>query len=207
VFRGSSVATAAALWAAALLGAGAAPRPEEPDWPCRQHLVPKLTAAAYWNGPPLDSIGDWHADPAVAALVRRLAPRPVSPDEGLAAIAAFAHGLSADRARRLALVFRGLLDETNRERGALIGALKQMGRRQRELAGLVSRLAAERDAIPPDATGEAAARRLDLEQRHDFTVRNFEEIGRTIRYACDTPVGLDARLGGWARALQAAAAQ
>jgi hypothetical protein len=209
VFRGSSVATAA-LWAAALLGAAsafAAPSPDEPDWPCQQRLVPKLAAAAYWNGAPLDGIGDWHADPKVAGLVRRLAPRRVSPEEGLAEIAAFAHGLAADRVRRLALAFLGLLDETDRERSALIGALKQMGRRQRELAGLVSRLAAEREAIPPDATGEAAAKRLDLEQRHEFTVRNFEEIGRTIRYACETPVALDARLGAWARALQAASAQ
>jgi hypothetical protein len=209
VFRGSSVATAA-LWAAALIGAvqvRAAPWADEPDWPCRQRLVPTLAAAAYWNGPPLDGIGDWHADPAVAALVRRLAPRRVSPEEGLTAIAAFAQILSGDRARRLALAFRGLLDETDRERSALIDALKRIGRRQRELAGLVSRLAAELDAIPPDATGEAAARRLDLEQRHDFTVRNFEEIGRTIRYACETPMALEARLGAWARALQAAAAQ
>jgi hypothetical protein len=207
VVRRSSVATAA-LWAAALIGvvqASAAPRPD--DWPCRQRLVPKLAAAAYWNGPPLDGIGDWHADPEVAALVRRLAPRQVPPEEGLAAIAAFAQALSGDHARRLALAFRGLLDETDRERSALIDALKRIGRRQRELAGLVSRLAAELDAILPDATGEAAARRLDLEQRHDFTVRNFEEIERTIHYACETPVALEARLGAWTRALQAAAAR
>jgi hypothetical protein len=169
--------------------------------------VPKLAPAAYWNGPSLDGVGDWHADPAVAALVGRLVPRQVSQEAGLAAIAAFARSLSADRARRLALAFLGLLDETDRERRALIDALKQLGRRQQELAGLVSRLAAERDAIPPDATGEAAARRLDLEQRHDFTARSFEEIGRTIRYACESPVALDARLGAWARALQAAAGQ
>jgi hypothetical protein len=205
VFRG----TKAALWAAALIGvvqARAAPWPDEPDWPCQQRLVPKLAAAAYWNGPPLDGIGDWHADSAVAALVQGLAPRRVSAEEGLAAIATFAHSLSSDRARRLALAFRGLLDETDRERNALIDALKLIGRRQREIAGLISRLAAALDAIPPDAAGEAAARRLDLEQRHDFTVRNFEEIGRTIRYACEIPVALEARLGAWARALQAAAA-
>jgi hypothetical protein len=44
-----------------------------------------------------------------------------------------------------------------------------------------------------------------LQQRHDFTARNFEEIQRTIRYACETPVALDARLGAWARALQQSA--
>ncbi|MBO0736472.1 MAG: hypothetical protein J2P48_07875, partial [Alphaproteobacteria bacterium] len=107
-----------------------------------------------------------------------------------------------DRPRRAALAFLGLLDETNRERSALIGQLKQIGRRQRELANLVARLAAEVDAIPAGATGEAAGKRADLQQRHDFTARNFEEIQRTIRYACETPVQLDARLGAWARALQ-----
>ena len=59
--------------------------------------------------------------------------------------------------------------------------------------------------MPPDAIGGAAERRVDLQQRRDFTARNFAEIQRTIGYACEAPVALDARLGAWARALQAAA--
>ena len=195
----------AAAFLACLHAYSAPPRAEDPNWPCQQRLVPKLAAAAYWNGSPLEGNGDWRADPAIAALVQQLAPRHVSKEEGLSAIATFAHGLSGDRPRRLALAFRGLLEETDRERAALIDELKQIGRRQRELAELVARLAAARDAIPPDAAGEAAAKRVDLQQRHDFTARNFEEIQRTIRYACEIPVELDARLGAWARALQDAA--
>jgi hypothetical protein len=183
----------------------APPRNDDPDWPCQQRLVPKLAAAAYWNGPPVESLGDWRADPEVADLARRLAPRRFSTEEGLAEIGAFKKTLSDDRSRRLGLAFRGLLEETDRERSALIEQLKEIGRRQRDLADLVARLAAELNAIPPDATGEAAARRADLQQRHDFTARNFEEIQHTIRYACETPVELDARLGAWARALQEAA--
>jgi hypothetical protein len=185
----------------------APPRAEDPDWPCQQRLVPKLTAEAYWNGPPLESIGDWRAEPGTADLVRRLAPRRVSTQQGLSEIAAFARTVSSDRPRRLALVFRGLLEETDRERAGLIEELKEIGRRQHELANLAARLATELNAIPPDARGEAAAKRIDLQQRHDFTARNFEEIQRTIRYACETPVELDARLGAWARALQEAASQ
>ena len=169
--------------------------------------MPHLSSAAYWSGPPLEGLGDWSTDPQVADLVRRLAPRRVSTQEGLSQIAAFAQSLPGDRPRRLALAFQGLLGETDRERGALIDQLKQIGRRQRELAGLVERLGAELDAIPADAAGEAAAKRVDLQQRRDFTTRNFEEIQRTIRYACETPVELDARLGAWARALQEAAAE
>jgi hypothetical protein len=194
-----------AAFAAALSAVSAPPRAEDPDWPCQQHLVPKLTAAAYWNGPALEGLGDWRADPEIAALVHRLAPRRVSTQQGLSEIATFVRTVSDDRPRRLALAFSGLLEETDRERADLIDQLKQIGRRQRELADLVARLAGELNAIPPDAQGEAAARRVDLQQRHDFTARNFEEIQRTIRYACETPVELEARLGAWARALQEAA--
>jgi hypothetical protein len=191
------------LTLAAAVNARSAP----PDWPCQQRLVQKLTAAAYWSGPALEGLGDWRADPAVADLVKRLAPRRVSTQEGLSEIAAFMRSVSKDRPRRPALVFRGLLEETDRERAGLIEELKEIGRRQRELADLVARLATELNAIPPDARGETAAKRIDLQQRHDFTVRNFEEIQRTIRYACETPVELDARLGAWARALQEAASE
>ena len=189
---------------AVALVAAAAPRSGDPDWPCPQRLVPRLTAAAYWSGP-LDTEGDWRADPEIAALVGQLAPRRVSTEAGLAEIEAFTKTAVADRPRHLALVFRGLLEETDRERTGLIGQLTQMGRRHRELAELVARLADELRSIPPDATGEAAAKRVDLQQRHDFTARNFAEIQRTIGYACEAPVALDARLGAWARALQAAA--
>jgi hypothetical protein len=191
------------LTLAAAVNARSAP----PDWPCQQRLVQKLTAAAYWSGPALEGLGDWRADPAVADLVKRLAPRRVSTQEGLSEIAAFMRSVSKDRPRRPALVFRGLLEETDRERAGLIEELKEIGRRQRELADLVARLATELNAIPPDARGETVAKRIDLQQRHDFTVRNFEEIQRTIRYACETPVELDARLGAWARALQEAASE
>jgi hypothetical protein len=197
----------AAMFVGAICAHSAPPRAEGLDWPCQQRLVPKLAAAAYWNAPSLDNAGDWRTDPVVANLVRRIAPRPVSTEEGLTEIAAFARTLSGDRQHRLGLAFLGLLDESDRERALLIEELKAIGRRQRELADLVARLATELRSVPPDPTGEAAARRIDLQQRHDFSARNFEEIQRTIRYACETPVALDARLGAWARALQSVASQ
>ena len=201
------VITLGLAFVAALKVPAAPPRAASADWPCQQRLVPNLTAAAYWNGPAFEGLGDWRADPAIADLVRRIAPRQVSTREGLSEIAAFVRSVPTDRPHRLALVFRGLLDETDRERAGLIEELKEIGRRQRELADLVARLATELNAIPPDPGGEAAAARADLQQRHDFTARNFEEIQRTIRYACETPVELDARLGAWSRALQEAASE
>jgi hypothetical protein len=37
-----------------------------------------------------------------------------------------------------------------------------------------------------------------------FVIRQYEEVERTIRYACEVPVQLEARLGLFAQALQGA---
>jgi hypothetical protein len=180
-------------------------RGQDPDWPCQQRLVPNLAAASVWSGPPLEGAGDWRSDERVAALVEKIAPRRVSAEEGEAAINRFADSLGAgeDRKRKLTLLFAGLLEETNRERAQLIERLKELGRRQRELAGIASNAGEELGRIPADATGAAAARRTDLEQRFQFVTRAFDGGRQTIRYACDAPVQLEARLGRYARALQA----
>lgn len=178
---------------------------QDPNWPCQQRLVPSLTAAAFWSGPAPDGGADWHAEPKVAALVARIGPRRISAAEGEAAIAAFNGELSEDERARLApLAFAGLLEETNRQRGELIGQIKNLGARQRRLADLVAQVTAEQDAIPAQARGAEADKRADLEQRRAFLIREFEEAQRTMRYACEAPVQLEARLGAYARALQGA---
>src|SRR5260370_27514753 len=105
--------------AAAVDALSARRRAEDPDWRCQQRFIPNLTAAAYWSRPALEALGDWRADPEIADLVRRLAPRRVSTQQGPAEIAAFVRRVSNDRPRRLALVFRRLLESTDRERAGL----------------------------------------------------------------------------------------
>lgn len=197
-----TVRTSAKLAAALLLGLASAPLPgrsasaADRDWPCVQRLVPQLSAGSLWSGPPPQ--GDWRTEPSVAALVGSIAPRPVAEAEGTAAIGAFAAPLdAASRRRLLPLAFAGLVDETNRERDSLIDQIKRFGRRQRGLAEGVRGLEAELRAMPADA-GPA---RDELEQRHLFAAKTFTDAGRTVRYACEAPVRLEARLGAYGRAL------
>src|SRR5438552_1644873 len=75
--------------------AGAAPRWEDPAGPGPQRLVRRRAAGAYWSGR-LDNKGDWRGDPEIAALVRRIAPRHVSTEAGLAEIEAFTKTAVAD---------------------------------------------------------------------------------------------------------------
>jgi hypothetical protein len=193
---------AAALLGLALAGPATAQphRGADPDWPCVQRLVPRLTAGALWQGPVPD--GDWRGDPKVAALVERVAPRRVAEEEGVPAIQAFAAALDpAERRRLLPLAFAGLLDQTNVQRDALIDAIRRFTRRQRELAEQARAVAAELRNLPPDAPAE---RRAEVEQRRHFTAKAFDDAERTVRFACEAPVRLEGRLGAYARALAGA---
>jgi hypothetical protein len=177
---------------------------EDPDWPCQQRLMPTLGGAALWSGPPIEEAAAWRSEPDIAALVEKIAPRSVSADVGVAEIDGFFQQIAAgqDRQRKLALAFAGLLEETNSERSAVIARLKELGHRQHELAEIASQAGDELREIPPDATGDAAARRADLEQRFAFVTQAFQSAQRTMRYACEVPVRLEARLGRYAKALQ-----
>ncbi len=193
--------------AACLLGwvtaVAAAPARSDPDWPCVQRLVPVLTAGTYWSGPPVPDGAGWRQDKAVAGVVEAVSPRSVPASQGNAMLDAFAASLPPDaRAASIAEAFTGLVDETNRQRGEVIERIKELARRQRAVGDLVARITGELSAIPDDATGEAAARREEIIQRRALVIRGFQETERTIRYACDVPVQLEARLGAYARTLQ-----
>lgn len=199
---------------AALLPATApaqdAPRPAapgrhaaDPDWPCPQRLVPALSPGGLWPGLPAVDEAAWRADPAVAALVARAAPRAVEPEAGLAAIAAFRAGLPADpdaAGRARALAFAALFAETDRQRADLIEQVRRFTRRQREVAALAGRLTSELNALPREGAAEA---RAELEQRRFYATKAFEDADRTLRFACEAPVRLEGRLGDYARALRA----
>lgn len=188
-----------ALLAAALAFAGAAGPGADADWPCVQRLVPRIAAASVWSGP--DPEGDWRAERGVAALVGRVSPRAVAEAEGVAAIEGFAAPLDpAARRRLLPLALAGALEETNKQRDALIEQIRRFARRQRDLAEGVRGLEAELRAMPTDA-GPA---RVELEQRHAFAAKSFRDADQTIRFACEAPVRLERRLGAYARALAAA---
>jgi len=202
--RFSQQATVGLCLAVLTLPTRAAPPVEDPDWPCQQRLVPELSAGTYWTGAPLPDGADWRSDPRVAALVEAIAPRDVPTDGGVAKITAFAAALKpGEKDTLLATAFVGILDETNRKRGQIIARLKELARRQREIAVQAAKVTDEIDAIPADATGEDANRRAEAVSRQGFVTRTFDETRRTMRYACEAPTQLEARLGAYTRALQA----
>jgi hypothetical protein len=204
--RLGQIGAVALLLVAVAVGPAQSAPMDTKDWPCQQRLVPTLGAGAFWTQPPLDSAGDWHSEPKVVELVQRIAPRRVTAEDGVAAIAEFAASLgdAPERDRLLTLVFAGLLEETNRDRSDVISRLMEFGRRQHDLADIASKANAELQALPPatdSTTPEQADHRTDLEQRFAYVTQAFQSAQRTMRYACEVPVALEARLGRYAQAL------
>ncbi len=174
-------------------------RHADPDWPCVQRLVPRLTATALWPTPLPE--GDWRGDAEVAALVSRISPRSVTEADGIAAIAAFAGPLEPTERRRLMpLAFAGLLEVANGQRDGLIEQIRRFTRRQRDLAERARALAAELRTLPASTPAE---QRTELEERRHFLAKAFDDAERTLRFACEAPVRLEGRLGAYTRALVA----
>ncbi|WP_049974667.1 hypothetical protein [Azospirillum sp. B4] len=174
-----------------------------PDWPCRQRLVPTLTGATYWNGPALPDHVDWRADKRVAAVVRDVAPRTVPVEDGEKALTRFADTVAkGQRAAVYPKVFAGIVEEVNSQRGDVITRIQELGHRQREMGELVSKATNELQAIPAETTDpDKQQQRAEIVQRRGYLIRNFEEVERTLRYTCEVPVDLEARLGTYARVL------
>jgi hypothetical protein len=179
----------------AVSSAHAQPPSQDPDWPCFQRLVPKLEPGSYWAGPPVPPAGAWRDDPAVMAIVTDVTDRDITDAESAEKLKAFLDTLpAAERAARAPALFSAIVEQTNDERGELIGRIEQLSRRQRALSSTISDLSAKADAAP-------AARRDDLNGQRDFTIRAFQESQRTMRYACEAPANMDRRLGVLARVL------
>jgi len=177
---------------------------QDPDWPCQQRLVPEVTAGTFWP----DTLPEASAstDPRVTKLVAETAPREVPLDEASAKLAAFLKALKpAERKTLPAAAFVAIVAATNDQRTQVIGGLKDINQRQHDIAALVSKVNGDLAAIPADATGDAAASRLEMVQRKEFLARSFEDLRKTIRYACEVPGQLDQRLGAFAKLLQGAA--
>lgn len=179
--------------------ANAAPYGTDPDWPCQSRLVQTLSPGTMWSGPSLDGLPDWHKEPAVQALVIQISPRSFKVEDGEAAIDDFAKEAGANKAKLLPLVFAGLFDTIGQDRTTIIQRIKDFAKRQRNISAHIAEMSAAIDKLPADTPD---AKREELNQQRLFATREFDNAERTVRYACEIPTELEARLGSYARAIQ-----
>ncbi len=185
-------------------GAAGAAAAEDPDWPCVQRLMPELSPATVWGGPPInDPRRVWRETPAIRDLVLRIASRRTALEDGEKAVAAFARTLGGEKDAMLTLVFAGLFTTIDQERSRLLSGIRRYARGQRRLASRIRQLTADLGAAPAAGTSQSAARRRQLRERQVWDTRIFEERERSLQALCEQPVLLEQRLFILARAIMA----
>lgn len=171
----------------------------DPDWPCVQRKVPRLSAGQMWPGPPAE--GNWEDDPAISRLAGVMAARRTTLDEVRALAADYGAEIEpSSRPARMALLFAGVLDRIDTERRAIMGGISRYAHRQVALSDAVKAketALAELRADPeadPDAVEEA-------QDNVNWDIRVFRERSQSLTYVCETPVLLEQRAFAIARIL------
>ncbi len=178
--------------------------PTDPDWPCDQLLVPKLSAGSYWAGTiPAVPQPNWRDDPSYSRMVETLADRATPDDQAVKlAVTYIRHQPVKQRARAAAALFGAVVVEANDQRDLVITRLDELSRRQKNLSATIDRIEAKLAAIPATATGDQAQLRTELTGDRDLRIQGFQDTQHSITFACAVPGDYDRRLGALARALQ-----
>lgn len=177
-----------AVLAAAIPAGSRAATSEDPDWPCIQRLVPRISAVQVWAGPEPDP-AMWQGDLDVARLASKLAARRTPLNETEKLVEDFADAQPADALNnKLTALFGRTLQIINRDRASIIAGIKRFAKRQRQLAERIR----ETRATLKDA-GDEASGGDDLRETLAWDLRIFDEREKSMTYLCEQPVLLEQR--------------
>jgi hypothetical protein len=193
----------ASLIACTAIGCACAelPGPPDPDWPCQQIKVQRLSLASIWSGPPPEQAqAEWRADPAVADLVREIAERRLPNEQAQNEIHDFARR-AQDKQSKLLELLAGLFSVLDDERGAVVAGLDRFGARQRELAASLRDDNAKLHALQADPASDAGELN-QMTQKVMWNAEVFQDRRRSLSYACDVPGKIEQRLFALARTIQ-----
>jgi hypothetical protein len=204
-------ACAVALLLAVALLFAAAPQTAEaqraavgpPDWPCVQRLIPELAWETIWTGPPIDELEQaWWEDEEIGRVVRLATAPGTSTAEALGLIGELVDRIDEDREHRLTLLFAGVFEQTNRERGHTIDAIRRYARGQVGRLERIGTLVDELEELRRNEghSSETVAR---WEEELFWERRVFEDRQASLRALCDQPYLLEEQLSRMVRVIQA----
>ncbi len=180
----------------------APPETRDPDWPCQQIKVPRLSLAAIWSGPPPDQQqADWREDQQVADLARETAQRRVPIEQAQDKIREFAQQAAQQKQSRLLQLAAGLFSVLDDERSAVVEGLDRFGTRQKELAVSIRDDNAKLRALQADPASDANELN-QMTQRTMWNAEIFQDRRRALSYACDVPGKIEQRLFALVRFIQ-----
>ena len=178
------------------------------DWPCIQRLVPSISPAQIWDGPPVDDVKGWQDDEKIRDLVPYLESRRISVDDVEKAIKEYAESVpKAERDQKLTELFAAVLSSINNDREFVMRRIIEFQRRQKARAEEIERegqkLAKMNQAIPAtEQLGPRDASMTPEQQEYDWNARIFQERQQNLTVACEIPTLIEQRAGEIARAIR-----
>ncbi len=174
----------------------------DPEWPCIQRKVLRLSVGQMWAGPEIgekDTHG-WREVEDVAALVPVLAVRRTSEADAAALIEAFASEAGEQKDEKLKLLFAGAFTLIDRERSEIIGGIGRYARTQTALSTSIEEsqnaLTELNKAAEPDWD-----KIEELEDKVFWDSRIYKDRAQSLTYVCESPVILERRAFALARAI------
>jgi hypothetical protein len=173
-----------------------------PDWPCVQRLIPELAWGTIWTGPSLDDLEQhWWEDEEVGRVARYATARDSPEEQALARVRDFVASVDDDEAEaRLTLLFAGLFELTDRQRGRAIDATRQAARAQVARLDAISGMVDDLEARRADDAADPA----DLERLSDelfWEQRTFQMRQQALPAMCEQPYLLEEKLGRMVRVI------
>ncbi|WP_246082703.1 hypothetical protein [Rubellimicrobium rubrum] len=164
--------------------------PSDPDWPCIQRKVERLSIAAMWPDPIPEGTEPLPED--LEEVAAQLALRRVSEEDAqeLLSHAKESHpNLGPDDYGQ---VFRITFDHIDRQRTEIVAGIGRYARNQSTLASELEELRAEMKDL--EAAEAPDFDRMDeVEAEIDWRVRIFNDRNRALTYVCESPVLLEQR--------------
>jgi hypothetical protein len=177
-------------------------RLEAKDWPCEQPYRAELPLGLAWNRPELlQDVPDWRAEPSLRQLVETVTAFDSPTERSVEAITAFAAALPPDpaaRARELATLYQGLLEEANFYRELVQTGILQFMAQERLAADLV----AESELAFQTTASDDATSLKTIENQHFWATRAVDRAQGEARFQCGRLAAIDGRFARMAAAVE-----
>ena len=183
-----------AILAAVSIACGAAWAADysDPEWPCVQRRADSLSLGLMWPYPVPEGALRPEIAPEAEELIGALVLRRVSLDEARALIAEFAAAHPDLTRDDLGQVFRGVFEQIDRQRSAIIKGIGRYSLKQIDLAARIDATRTEMDAAL--AAADPDYDRIDaLEEQLHWDERIYHDRAQSLTYVCETPVLIEQR--------------
>lgn len=168
----------------------------DPEWPCIQRLILKISPATMWPIPVEEGTEtDYRQYPEIRKLSEQLGDIEVFTEGHRKSVATFAEGIAeAEREASLTLLATGVVDVSNRIRGNYIRGIKRYTRQQIVISEQIESTLNELSLLQDNETASDGKARRETEDTLRWHERVYDQRERSIQLLCEQPVELEQRL-------------